>query len=58
MKFRLELEVDYDKFSIPDGQYKSMVNAMQRQQAQWAVEDALKMAGMNPTVLGIYKARA
>ena len=56
-KFKIELEVEYDKFVIPEGKSKSMVNAMQREQAQWAVEDALKIAGFNPVTLAIYKAR-
>lgn len=56
-KFKIELEVEYDKFAIPEGKSKSMVNAMQREQAQWAVEDALKIAGFNPVTLAIYKAR-
>ena len=57
MKFKIELEVQYDKFVIPEGKSKSMVNAMQREQAQWAVEDALKIAGFSPVILAIYKAR-
>lgn len=57
MKFNIELQIDYDKFAIPEGKSKSMVNAMQREQAQWAVEDALKIAGMNPATLNIYKVR-
>jgi hypothetical protein len=31
--------------------------AMQREQAQFAVEDALKIAGFNPVTLAIYKVR-
>lgn len=58
VKFKIELEVDYDKFVIPAGKSKSMVNAMQREQAQWAVEDVLKIAGFNPVTLNIYKARS
>ena len=57
MKFKIELEVDYNNFAIPEGKSKSMVNAMQREQAQWAVEDALKIAGFNPVTTAIYKAR-
>ena len=57
MKFKIELEIDYDKFSIPDGKAKSMVNGMQREQAQWAVEDALKIGGFDPVTLSIYKSR-
>ena len=38
MKFKIELEVHYDNFVIPEGKSKSMVNGMQREQAQWAVE--------------------
>jgi hypothetical protein len=34
-----------------------MVNGMQREQAQWAVEDALKIAGFNPVTYSIYKSR-
>jgi hypothetical protein len=34
-----------------------MINGMQREQTQWAVEDALKMAGFNPVTLAIYKVR-
>jgi hypothetical protein len=58
MKFKIELEVDYDKFIIPEGKSKSMVNGMQREQAQWAVEDALKLCGFNPVTLNIYKVRS
>lgn len=57
MKFKIELEFDYDNFVIPEGKPKSMVNAMQREQAQWALEDALKIAGFNPSTLNIYKVR-
>ena len=57
MKFKIEMEIDYDKFVIPEGKAKSMVNGMQREQAQWAVEDALKLAGFNPVTVAIYKAR-
>jgi hypothetical protein len=57
MKFKIELEVEYDNFSIPAGKSKSMVNGMQREQAQWAVEDALKIAGFNPVTYSIYKSR-
>jgi hypothetical protein len=57
MKFKIELEVDYNNFVIPAGKSKSMVNGMQREQAQWAVEDALKIAGFNPVTLAIYKVR-
>lgn len=56
-KFKIELEVDYEKFVIPEGKAKSMVNAMQREQAQWAVEDVLKIAGFNPVTVNIYKVR-
>lgn len=56
-RFRIEMEFDYEKFAIPEGKPKSMVNAMQREQAQWALEDALKIAGFNPTTINIYKAR-
>ena len=57
MKFKIELEIEYDNFSIPAGKSKSMVNGMQREQAQWAVEDALKIAGFNPVTVAIYKVR-
>ena len=57
MKFKIELEVEYNNFAIPEGKSKSMVNAMQREQAQWAVEDALKIACFNPVTTSIYKAR-
>ena len=57
-KFKIELEVEYDRFVIPEGKSKSMVNGMQREQAQWAVEDALKIAGFNPVTLNIYKVRS
>ena len=57
MKFKIEMEIDYDKFVIPEGKAKSMVNGMQREQAQFAVEDALKIAGFNPVTLAIYKVR-
>ena len=58
MKFKIEMEIDYSNFAIPEGKAKSMVNAMQREQAQWAVEDALKIAGFNPVTLNIYKVRS
>ena len=58
MKFKIELLVDYNKFVIPEGKAKSMINGMQREQAQWAVEDALKIAGFNPQTLNIYKVRS
>ena len=58
MKFKIELEIDYDNFVIPQGKSKSMVNGMQREQAQFAVEDALKIAGFNPVTLNIYKVRS
>jgi len=57
MKFKIELLVDYDNFAIPEGKAKSMINGMQREQAQWAVEDALKIAGFNPVTYSIYKSR-
>lgn len=57
MKFKIELLVDYDNFAIPEGKAKSMINGMQREQTQWAVEDALKIAGFNPVTLSIYKSR-
>jgi hypothetical protein len=57
MKFKIELEIEYNNFSIPAGKSKSMVNGMQREQAQWAVEDALKIAGFNPVTYSIYKSR-
>ena len=58
VKFKIELEFEYSKFAIPEGKPKSMVNAMQREQAQWAVEDALKLYGFNPKTLNIYKVRS
>ena len=57
MKFKIELEVEYNNFTIPEGKARSMINGMQREQAQWAVEDALKIAGFNPVTVAIYKAR-
>jgi hypothetical protein len=61
MKFKIEMEVEYSNFeydnSIPEGKARSMINGMQREQTQWAVEDALKMAGFNPVTLAIYKVR-
>jgi hypothetical protein len=57
MKFKIELEVEYDNFTIPEGKARSMINGMQREQAQWAVEDALKIAGFNPVTVAIYKVR-
>ena len=57
MKFKIEMEVEYDNFTIPEGKARSMINGMQREQAQWAVEDALKIAGFNPVTTAIYKAR-
>ena len=57
MKFKIELEVEYNNFTIPEGKARSMINGMQREQAQWAVEDALKIAGFNPVTTAIYKAR-
>ncbi len=57
MKFKIELLVEYDQFVIPEGKAKSMINGMMREQAQWAVEDALKIAGFNPQTLNIYKVR-
>lgn len=58
MKFKIELEVEYDKFIIPEGKSKSMVNGMQREQAQFAIEDILRIGGFNPTTLNIYKVRS
>lgn len=58
MKFKIELEVEYNNFVIPEGKSKSMVNGMQREQAQFAVEDILKIAGFNPVTLNIYKVRS
>jgi hypothetical protein len=57
VRFKIELEFDYADFVIPAGKPKSMVNAMQREQAQWALEDALKLGGFNPSVINIYKVR-
>lgn len=57
IRFRIELEFEYGNFAIPDRKSRSMVNAMQREQAQWAVEDALKIAGFKPETLCIRKAR-
>lgn len=57
VRFKIELLVDYDKFAIPQGKSKSMINGMQREQTQWAVEDALKLAGLNPQTIAIYKVR-
>ena len=57
VKFKIELEVEYNNFVIPEGKTRSMVNGMQREQTQWAVEDALKIAGFNPVTLAIYKVR-
>ena len=57
MKFKIELEVEYNNFTIPEGKARSMINGMQREQAQWAVEDALKIAGFNPVTVAIYKVR-
>lgn len=58
IKFKIELEFDYGNFAIPEGKPKSMVNAMQREQAQWALEDVLKLGGFNPTTINIYKVRS
>lgn len=55
--FKIELLVEYNNFAIPEGKSKSMVNGMQREQAQWAVEDVLSNAGFKPVTLAIYKAR-
>ena len=57
MKFKIELEVEYNNFTIPEGKARSMINGMQREQAQWDVEDALKIAGFNPVTVAIYKVR-
>lgn len=57
MKFKIELEVEYNNFVIPEGKARSMINGMQREQAQWAVEDALRIAGFNPVTVAIYKVR-
>ena len=57
VRFKIELEFEYNNFAIPEGKTKSMVNGMQREQAQWALEDVLKIAGFNPTTLNIYKVR-
>jgi hypothetical protein len=57
MKFKIELEVEYNNFAIPEGKARSMINGMQREQAQWAVEDALRIAGFNPVTVAIYKVR-
>ena len=57
IRFRIELEFEYGNFAIPDRKSRSMVNAMQREQAQWALEDVLKIAGFNPNTINIYKVR-
>lgn len=58
IRFKIELEFDYGNFTIPEGKAKSMVNAMQREQAQWALEDLLKIGGLNPRTINIYKVRS
>jgi hypothetical protein len=58
VRFKIELEFEYGNFAIPEGKPKSMVNAMQREQAQWALEDLLKIGGLNPRTINIYKVRA
>lgn len=58
IRFKIELEFDYANFTIPEGKAKSMVNAMQREQAQWALEDLLKIGGLNPRTINIYKVRS
>lgn len=58
MKFKIELLVEYNNFAIPEGKTKSMINGMQREQAQWAVEDLLRIGGFNPVTLNIYKVRS
>lgn len=55
MKFRIEMYVDYDKFVIPQNKSTSFVNGMQREQTQFAVEDVLRNAGLNPVILDIRK---
>lgn len=57
-RFKIELEVEYNNFVIPEGKSRSMVNGMMREQTQWAVEDALKLYGFNPKTLNIYKVRS
>ena len=58
VRFKIELEFEYGNFAVPEGKPKSMVNAMQREQAQWALEDLLKIGGLNPRTINIYKVRA
>ena len=55
MKFKLEITVEYDDFSIPEGKSLSMINGMQREQVGFAVQDALRK--FNPQIHNIYKQR-
>jgi hypothetical protein len=56
VKFKLEITVEFNDFAIPENKSQSMVNAYQREQVWFAIQD--KLADMNPQVHNVYKQRA
>ena len=57
MKFKIEVTVDFeeDKFKIPANKSLSMINALQREQVEKAVCDALFI--YEPQIHNVYKQR-
>ena len=56
MKFKLEITVEVTDFVIPANKSQSMINAMQREQVWFAIQD--KLADMNPQIHNVYKQRS
>ena len=55
MKFKIEITVEMDKFVLRPNQSQSMINALQREQVAFAIQD--KLADMNPQIHNVYKQR-
>ena len=56
MKFKIEITVEFSDFAIPDNKSQSMINALQREQVMFAVQN--KLAHMNPQIHNVYKQRS
>lgn len=56
MKFKIELTVEFDGFEIPKNKSLSMVNALQREQVEQAVQK--RLADLKPQVQNVYKQRS
>lgn len=56
MKFKIEMTVEFDGFNIPENKSRSMINALQREQVEQAIQKQL--ADLKPQIQNVYKQRS